>query len=595
MDTKLKNYNKYGKHWWWDFFLWVTTVLSGTLFGLTMTTLTSLSTLADFNSVPKEEQKGILEEINNNQGWWDDRFVRFLDGENGQADFMFKLMVIAVSVGIVFLIALAGTLIYTGRFNRSTQGEIMLNWFDRIPSEIQALVLCLPVMAGVSTNLPISQLMTCKNWFGVYEPLVENDRVFGIKNNYVVIIMAALCALCILIALTIGVSIVKKIKAKKLVKYSISGCVVTWLGKCFDAITTKGNDKSKTVIIYASISLLMVILAMTWVGAVLDVAFICYYIPKRVGKFYEILTGVDEIKNGNLTYEVPVIIGKEGPKSDLDVLASNINEISRSANIAVQNELKNQRMKTDLISNVSHDLKTPLTSIISYIDLLKKENEGDKNPDKIENYIGIIDEKSQRLKVLTENLFEAAKASSGNIPVNMKKIDLMEILNQSLAEMDSKFKEKNLEYIINNQIANTMVEADGQLLWRVMENMFNNIYKYALENSRVYIDIKETKTRDESYYNINNKKYNDRKSDGSGRDSLKGYTILEIKNISRDRLNISAEELMERFKRGDESRNTEGSGLGLAISKDLTHNMGGIFEISVDGDLFKSTVMLRKS
>lgn len=604
MDIKLKNYKMYGKHWWFDFFLWVMTILSGTLFGLTMTTMVSVSELADFDSLSDEIKKEVLSGMeNDNVGWWDDRIVKFINGEDGQSDFMFKLMVIAVCIGLIFLITLVGTLIYTGKFNRSSEGVIQLNWFDKIPSEIQVTILCLPVVLGVWTNFPISQLIACQDWFGVYEPLVENKRLFGIENENVIMTMTVLCILAIAIALTIGVSIIKKIKAKKFFSYSIIGIVITWLAQILNAITTKGTDKRKTIIIYVLISLLMVALAMTWVGAILDVVFICYYIPKRVGKFHEILAGVDEIKNGNLEYVVPVIMGKEGPKSDLDILAKNINEISQSANIAVQNELKNQRLKTDLISNVSHDLKTPLTSIISYVDLLKKENRGDKDPEKIESYINILDEKSHRLKVLTENLFEAAKASSGNIPVKLEKIDLMEIVNQSLAEMDNRFKETGLEVIVNKRTENTMVTADGQLLWRVIENTFTNIYKYALPNSRVYLDIsdvgnrnyehKKTEDNQDKDTKIRLNKEDNRGSYDSG-DIVNGYTLLEIKNISKDRLNISEEELMERFKRGDESRNTEGSGLGLTISKDLTKNMDGAFEISVDGDLFKTSIMLKK-
>ena len=235
-------------------------------------------------------------------------------------------------------------------------------------------------------------------------------------------------------------------------------------------------------------------------------------------------------------------------------------------------------MKTDLISNVSHDLKTPLTSMVSYIDLLKTEGLDSENAPE---YLAIIDEKTQRLKALTENLFEAAKASSGAIPVNMEVIDMASLLSQSLGEMDEKLQEKNLEVIIRNECAenmdeegniiyNTKVMADGQLLWRVIENLLGNVSKYALESSRVYVNL--------SQQTVN----------------AKDYIMLEMKNISREQLNITADELMERFKRGDESRNTEGSGLGLAIAKDLTRLMNGIFELTVDGDLFKVCVMMEK-
>ena len=252
-------------------------------------------------------------------------------------------------------------------------------------------------------------------------------------------------------------------------------------------------------------------------------------------------------------------------------MAEGINDISQASNIAVQNELKNQRMKTELISNVSHDLKTPLTSMISYIDLMKQE--GLDSPNAPE-YLDIIDNKTQRLKDLTENLFEAAKASSGAIPVNMESIDLASLMTQSLAEMEERLSARGLQIQVKNECDDTHIMADGQLMWRVLENLLGNVSKYAMDNSRVYIDIRETEPKNAE---------------------AKKMVIFEVKNISGAPLNISADELMERFKRGDESRNTEGSGLGLAIAKDLVKLMNGVFEITVDGDLFKATVMMEKA
>ena len=275
-----------------------------------------------------------------------------------------------------------------------------------------------------------------------------------------------------------------------------------------------------------------------------------------------------QVKSGNLDWKIPVEEDAQGVRGELDRLAADINEISQATGIAVQNELKNQRMKTELISNVSHDLKTPLTSMVSYIDLLKTEGLDSPNAD---SYPEIIDEKTQRLKVLTEDLFEAAKASSGAIPVHMDSIDLYALVSQSLGEMDQKLSARGLSVIVKNELeaeGGVRVNADGQLLWRVIENLLGNVSKYALEGSRVYVNI------------------------SSPEDSK---VLLEIKNISGEQLNISADELMERFTRGDASRNTEGSGLGLAIAKDLTKLMNGEFKLTVDGDLFKAGVMLEKA
>ncbi|OPY57820.1 MAG: Alkaline phosphatase synthesis sensor protein PhoR [Pelotomaculum sp. PtaU1.Bin035] len=233
----------------------------------------------------------------------------------------------------------------------------------------------------------------------------------------------------------------------------------------------------------------------------------------------------------------------------------------------MQNELKNQRMKADLISNVSHDLKTPLTSIITYIDLLKQEGLDSLAAPK---YLEILDQKSIRLKKLTEDLFDAAKASSGAIPVRFEKVDMLSLVNQGLGEMSDRIETSNLEFKINAQKEKYYIHADGQLLWRVVENLLGNVLKYAQEGSRVYIDLYEQNSKLVKSPNV----------------------VLEIKNISKMELNIDADELMERFKRGDESRTTEGSGLGLAIAKDLVRLQNGRFEIKIDGDLFKAIVML---
>jgi signal transduction histidine kinase len=246
-------------------------------------------------------------------------------------------------------------------------------------------------------------------------------------------------------------------------------------------------------------------------------------------------------------------------------LARGVNAISDASGAAIQNELKAQRLKTDLISGVSHDIKTPLTSIITYVDLLKRE--GPDSPQAAE-YIDVLDQKSQRLKKLTEDLFEAAKASSGSIPVRMETIDLLSLIRQGLGEMNEGILARRLDVILHFEAEKHYVCADGQLLWRIVENLLGNVQKYALEGSRVYIDLSEKRT-------------------AGG-----GMTLLEIKNISKDRLNIGAEELMERFTRGDASRATEGSGLGLAIAKDLARLQNGWFELKIDGDLFKAMLML---
>lgn len=235
----------------------------------------------------------------------------------------------------------------------------------------------------------------------------------------------------------------------------------------------------------------------------------------------------------------------------------------KSFNEAVQREVASERMKTELISNVSHDLKTPLTAIISYIDLLKRE---DLSPQEQRKYIEILDQKSQRLKILIEDLFEASKAASGNIQFTLEEIDLVALLKQTLGEMSEKVGKSHLQFKVTVPEKKLMSYLDGRRTYRIFENLINNIIKYAAPYSRVYIECKE---EEES-------------------------VMVIFRNISEKEMNFTAEEIVERFKRGDESRHTEGSGLGLAIAKNLTQLQGGVFEVYIDGDLFKVTVKFPK-
>jgi len=241
--------------------------------------------------------------------------------------------------------------------------------------------------------------------------------------------------------------------------------------------------------------------------------------------------------------------------------AEDLNAIGVGMNKAVEQRLKSERLKTELITNVSHDIKTPLTSIVNYVDLLKKE---DLPPDARE-YLAVLDRQSRRLKKLTEDLVEASKASTGNVTVNLEPIVVNEIIHQAVGDYDEKLAAGKLEVIVNTYEGNLMALADGRLLWRVLDNLLSNVCKYAMAGTRVYVDL-------------------------SARD---GRVYLSIKNISRDPLNVSADELMERFVRGDASRHTEGSGLGLNIARSLMDLMGGGFALYVDGDLFKAELSLR--
>lgn len=280
-----------------------------------------------------------------------------------------------------------------------------------------------------------------------------------------------------------------------------------------------------------------------------------YYLIKKLAYLSYIMEGTERIKGGDIHYKLDII-----DDDNFSNLAENINNIGEGLDKAIYNQLKSERLKSELITNVSHDLKTPLTSIINYIELIKKEE--DIKPEHIKDYVNVLDSKSKRLKVLIEDLFEASKASSGNLELNMEKIDITQLLRQAIGEMEEKLSKANLDLKLRVPEEKTYIMADGKKLYRVLENLLSNISKYSLNNTRVYIDIIEED------------------------DKVK----LTMKNISSYELNFDPEEIMERFKRADESRNTEGSGLGLAIARDLVNAQGGRFEIDIDGDLFKSVV-----
>lgn len=278
-----------------------------------------------------------------------------------------------------------------------------------------------------------------------------------------------------------------------------------------------------------------------------------YYIIRKLSYLNYIIEGSKRIKEGDINYKLG-LVGND----NLTYLAENINNIGDGLENAIDSQLKSERMKSELITNVSHDLKTPLTSIINYIELIKNDDDI-LQPEHIKDYVHVLDNKSKKLKLLIEDLFEASRASSGNLELNIEKIELRQLLRQSIGEIEGKLSDLRLDIKLNMPEDKVYVNADGRRLYRVLENLLSNISKYSLNDTRVYIDI-----------GISNK-----------------IVILTMKNISSYELNFDPNELMERFKRADESRNTEGSGLGLAIARDLVRLQGGKFHVDIDGDLFK--------
>lgn len=294
------------------------------------------------------------------------------------------------------------------------------------------------------------------------------------------------------------------------------------------------------------------------IGIILTIIYIVIFIKELI-YLDKIIIGSKAATEGKLNCNI-----EEKGRGHLRELAHDINNIRDGLRKSIESEIKSENMKTELITNVSHDLKTPLTSIINYIDLLKREN---IESETAKDYINILDKKSQRLKVLIDDLFEASKATSGAMELNITKIDIVQLLKQSLGENDERFKNSNLSVKLDIPDTKIFINGDGQRLYRVFENLISNIVKYSLSNTRVYIQM---------YVDDENK------------------VVIIMRNISAYELDFCANEITNRFKRGDSSRSTEGSGLGLAIAKSIVELHGGKFNIEVDGDLFKSIIKLNQ-
>lgn len=287
-------------------------------------------------------------------------------------------------------------------------------------------------------------------------------------------------------------------------------------------------------------------------------AVITYLYIRHMRDLKVLMTHSEQLAEGNLNLQLDhgSFLGLLTP------IAKNLNKLSSTTYLAVEKEMKSERMKTELITNVSHDIKTPITSIINYVDLLNETQDEDKQKE----YLTVLNRQSLRLKALVEDLIEASKLSTGNITLETSLLDLNVLLGQLTAEFEDKFKEKNLEIILDQKQETLMTQADGKMLSRLFDNVLMNAYQYSLENTRVYITLEK-----------------------------KGfYNIITVKNISKDPLNLDSESLMERFVRADSSRNTEGSGLGLSIAKSIATLHGGEFNLDVDGDLFKVSIYLKR-
>lgn len=476
----------------------------------------------------------------------------YIQGMNGYSDYMpyySHLMAIAVVCLALYTAVTVYLTIKEGRVQDADgKPAIELRKIDYIPTEVMAAG-AIVLIGGILVL--VIQIFDSMSYRHVYEVW------FKVVGGMVVCICECLFS-------AFYYSMVRRLKADNLWKQSLTyrlimtGKTTAW--KVYD----NGDVVVKTWVPYLIFLLVNLVLILfggkgAAVAACLDAA--CGVLVYRNTKDRQrIVKGIEKIKEGEFDYKVD----EEKLHGDNLVLAQAVNSIGEGIRTAVETSMKDERLKTDLITNVSHDIKTPLTSIINYVDLIKREN---IENEKVRGYVEVLDSKSQRLKQLTDDLVEASKISSGNISLHWEKINLVELVNQTLGEFSEKFELKRLTPVINTSGSNIYIRADSRRIWRVVENLFNNIFKYAMEGTRVYLDIREYETEE-------------------GR----RYVEFSIKNISAQPLNIEADELTERFIRGDVARSTEGSGLGLSIAKNLTEAQKGKFEIRLDGDLFKAVM-----
>ena len=448
---------------------------------------------------------------------------------------------------------------------KNSKGEYKNMWIDRIWLEVH-----LTAMAGAG----IGAVALCVGFLMEY---VSGHFPYRLIH----LVMGTASALGSLIVVTSLLSIIRNIKTRSLMESSVIFLVLRWILRMIVKMIKWVCGKVKTLWL-AMVRLLskktgvilitMLLIYTALIGAlgigtassdiwlflgILLFVFACFVVAYRAGDLDEIKKGVSEVRNGNVAYKIP-----ELKCDDMRTLAVNVNDIAKGLDESVSAKVKAERMKTDLITNVSHDLKTPITSIISYTELLSQM---EKLPDEARDYVAIIAKKGDRLKQLTQDLFDISKVQSGNDDVFLEKLDVALLISQALGEHDNEIQSSGLPFCVNAP-KELFISADGRKMSRVLNNLIHNILKYSLKNTRVFITAAEKD----------------------------GDIEIVFKNISAYPLDFDVEEITHRFVRGDESRTTEGNGLGLAIAKSYTEICNGTFEIVVDGDLFKAVLRFKK-
>ena len=466
------------------------------------------------------------------------------------------LCVVAALLLLIYLICVCG---------KNADGEYKNMWLDNVWLEVHLAAIAAFGIGGVALCLLVLEQFT----YGDF------------SRSLLYPILGAVPGVVGLVLITSLLSIIRNIKTRRLFATSIVLQILRWIVRLVIRIVkwiwraTKsfwraifGMVSKKTGVIliamllaYTAVVGLFVILTIispAWLLlGILLFGGACFVVAVRAKDLDEIKKGVSQVRNGNVAYKIP-----EVRCQDMKALAENINDIAQGLDESVSAKVKAERLKTELITNVSHDLKTPITSIISYTELLSKV-EG--LPDEAKDYVAVIAKKSDRLNKLTQDLFAISKVQSGNDDVVLEKLDVSLLINQALGEHDNEIRNSGLPFCVDTP-KELFISADGRKMSRVVSNLIHNILKYTMQNTRVFITASEKD----------------------------GMIVMEFKNISAYPLSFNVEEITQRFVRGDESRTTEGNGLGLAIAKSYTEICNGTFEIVVDGDMFKAILRFRK-
>ncbi|WP_051604814.1 sensor histidine kinase [Lachnobacterium bovis] len=465
--------------------------------------------------------------------------LKIIDSVNNNKSLIIFGEVVSV---IIFVVSYILLLCVAGR--RKEEG-VYPGYLDKVPIEVLGIAICFIYM------------------------MILNSSLVQASSFYGLIVIGGLGFTLIAIFIGLSMSFAVRLKEGSVIKNSVAGYTYRFIKSSYNYIIKKIGEELKEitkkeliiafVFVYIGIAFFYGILLIGYRSVIAWFLFnliIFGFLLKTLVDVINIKEGIKRMASGETKYKIK----SQNMLSFFKAEVEDINNISQGIEIAVSEKTKSERMKTELITNVSHDIKTPLTSIINYVDFIKKEVESERmNESAVTDYCDVLGRQSIKLKRLIEDLVEASKASTGNLEINLMPCEASVFLNQISGEYREKFEEKELEMVLDGLENNLRIMADGRRMFRVFDNIMNNICKYSQAKTRVYIELSK-------------------KDDNAE---------FSFKNISKDPLNISPDELMERFVRGDKSRNTEGNGLGLSIARSMTNLQGGDIQIEIDGDLFK--------